>query len=385
MNAGTPKSKTKPAAKGSAAASSSAGPSKAGSSSAGLSKAGPSKAGPTKAGATKAGASSARPSKNGAAANELTIDQLAQRSGMTVRNIRAHQSRGLLPAPNVKGRIGYYDDRHVARLELIQQLQSGGFNLTAIQRLVERAEQTGDAIGNLRSLVLMPFAHEQSEVMTLEELAQQLGAEIDARLIKKGIELGFVLPLDNHRFEVISPTIMRAAVQCIQLGVPLDMLLGVLKAVNIHSRAIADAFTKMVDEGIIRPVERDGLPPESFPIVMAAIESLRPLAAEVAMAGFHVNMDNAAEDAFGKILRRIAKEDLRLPEETSSKAEGGKVRGTVTVAAKGAAGAVKSAAKVAPRGTAKTDKSGEKAGEKPGAKSKRGTSGRRRGRIASGR
>ena len=30
--------------------------------------------------------------------DSLTIDQLAQRTGMTVRNIRAHQSRGLLPA-----------------------------------------------------------------------------------------------------------------------------------------------------------------------------------------------------------------------------------------------------------------------------------------------
>ena len=30
---------------------------------------------------------------------QLTIDQLAQRTGMTVRNIRAHQSRGLLPRP----------------------------------------------------------------------------------------------------------------------------------------------------------------------------------------------------------------------------------------------------------------------------------------------
>lgn len=327
---------------------------------------------------------------NGAGGNELTIDQLALRSGMTVRNIRAHQSRGLLPAPNVKGRIGYYDERHVARLELIQQLQTGGFNLTAIQRLVERAEQTGDAIGNLRNLVLTPFAHEQSEVMTREELGGQLGAEIDARLIKKGIELGFVMPLDGDRYEVLSPTILRAAVQCIQLGVPLDMLMGVLKAVNVHSRAIADAFTKMVDEGIVRPVERDGLPPESFPVVMAAIEALRPLAADVAMAGFHVSMDSAAEDAFGKILRRISKEDPRQPDE-SAKSESGKTRGGVAGAAKGAAGAakdaVKSASKATPRSSAKSDeKAGTKGGQKTGAKSKRSTaSGRRRGRIAPGR
>ena len=242
---------------------------------------------------------------------------------MTVRNIRAHQSRGLLPAPNVRGRIGYYDDRHATRLELIRQLQTGGFNLTAIQRLVERAEQTGDNIGDLRNLVLTSFAVEQSEVVTRSEITLQLGTEIDAQLLKKGIELGFVLPLDDDRFEVLSPTILRAAVQCIQLGVPLESLIGVLKTVNVHSRAIADAFTKMVDEGIIRPVEREGMPPEAFPRVLAAIEALRPLAAEVALAGFRVSMDNAAEDAFGKILRRIAKEDLRLP-ENSGKSDAGK-------------------------------------------------------------
>ncbi len=38
---------------------------------------------------------------------DLTIDELAQRTG-TVRNVRAHQSRGLLPPPEVRGRTGYY-------------------------------------------------------------------------------------------------------------------------------------------------------------------------------------------------------------------------------------------------------------------------------------
>ena len=39
---------------------------------------------------------------------ELTIEQLAHETGMTVRNIRAHQSRGLLPPPEVRSRTGYY-------------------------------------------------------------------------------------------------------------------------------------------------------------------------------------------------------------------------------------------------------------------------------------
>ena len=36
----------------------------------------------------------------------LTIDELAQRTGLTTRNIRAYQSRGLLPPPEVRVRTG---------------------------------------------------------------------------------------------------------------------------------------------------------------------------------------------------------------------------------------------------------------------------------------
>ena len=53
-------------------------------------------------------------------ADELTIDELAARVGMTVRNIRAHQSRGLVPPPRLVGRTGFYGAEHVRRLETIR-------------------------------------------------------------------------------------------------------------------------------------------------------------------------------------------------------------------------------------------------------------------------
>ena len=67
---------------------------------------------------------------------ELTIDELARETGMTVRNIRSHASRGLLPPPEVRGRTGYYGPEHVARLQLVTGLQQQGFNLAAIRSLV---------------------------------------------------------------------------------------------------------------------------------------------------------------------------------------------------------------------------------------------------------
>ena len=66
----------------------------------------------------------------------MTVEQLAHASGMSVRNIRNHQSRGLLPPPEVRARTGYYGPEHVERLRLIQQMQAEGFNLSAIQRLI---------------------------------------------------------------------------------------------------------------------------------------------------------------------------------------------------------------------------------------------------------
>src|SRR5438105_503099 len=41
---------------------------------------------------------------NGTTTDSLTIDQLAQTTGVTTRNIRAHQARGLLPSPTVRVR-----------------------------------------------------------------------------------------------------------------------------------------------------------------------------------------------------------------------------------------------------------------------------------------
>jgi DNA-binding transcriptional MerR regulator len=67
---------------------------------------------------------------------KMTIGELARRTGMTIRNIRAHQTRGLLPPPEVHGRTGYYTEDHVARIELTREMQAEGLNLEAIRRVL---------------------------------------------------------------------------------------------------------------------------------------------------------------------------------------------------------------------------------------------------------
>src|SRR5947208_8507656 len=96
----------------------------------------------------------------------LTIDELARETGMTVRNIRAHQSRGLLPPPEVRARTGYYGPEHVARLRLIQDMQAGGFNLKAIERIVEASDGASEQVLDFRQAVLESFTEEEPEFAT---------------------------------------------------------------------------------------------------------------------------------------------------------------------------------------------------------------------------
>ena len=104
-----------------------------------------------------------------------TIDELARFSGVTVRNIRAYQSRGLLPAPLVKARTGYYGPGHEARLELIKELQGEGVKLDTTGG---STEQVVAFIRRVRQL----FALEERQIVDLEELSARFGADDDSLL-----------------------------------------------------------------------------------------------------------------------------------------------------------------------------------------------------------
>src|SRR5436189_6406428 len=110
--------------------------------------------------------------KNGNGADggdaSMTIDELARRTGMTVRNIRAHQSRGLVPPPEVRGRTGYYGDEHLARIELIKELQADGFNLEAIRRLLEGAGGSGSEVLSFPRARRAPSEGGQPEIIDMD-------------------------------------------------------------------------------------------------------------------------------------------------------------------------------------------------------------------------
>ena len=227
---------------------------------------------------------------------------------MTVRNIRNHQSRGLLPPPEVRARTGYYGPEHVERLRLIREMQADGFNLEAIRRLL--SEGVADSFVGLKRAATAPFETEPAEIIPAEELYERFG-ETHPKVFEKAVRLGLIVPLADERIEVPSPALLRAAEEVMERGVPLGAALAVVEQVQRASQSVARAFVRLFLEDVWKPFEAEGAPAERLPEVIESIESLRPIASQVLLSVFQQTMTAEVEDAFGKELERAAKRSER--------------------------------------------------------------------------
>jgi DNA-binding transcriptional MerR regulator len=241
-----------------------------------------------------------------AATEELTIDELARRTGMTVRNIRAHQSRGLLPPPEVRGRTGYYGPEHEARIGLIRELQADGFKLEAIARLIDSAGGSSEEVLRFTRAVKAPFENEQPQIVTAEELARRWGGgEPAAPLIRKAERLGILRPLPNGNYEELSPTLGRASAELAALGIPAETALDVAEDIHKHATAVAKSFVDLFVKQIWKPFEDQGRPEHDLPAVRDALERLRPLASDALLTMFQLVMTEAVEARMGRELERL--------------------------------------------------------------------------------
>lgn len=241
--------------------------------------------------------------------HRLTIEQLAAETGQSVRNIRAHQARGLLPAPEVRQRIGYYGAAHVSRLKLIQELQNDGFNLKGIGRLIEDSSPAAsEAMLTFRRALIAPFESEQPEIVSIKELRERFGGAVSPKNLARAIKLGLLVPVGATKYELPSPSLIEIAEEVLGRGIELDAALDVIEVVQRSSRYVSDAFVQLFLEGIWQPFERDGSPDARWPEVIESIERLRPIASRALVSVFEITMSQQAERAFGEELSRQAGE-----------------------------------------------------------------------------
>jgi DNA-binding transcriptional MerR regulator len=115
---------------------------------------------------------------------ELTIEELAASVGMSVRNVRSHQSRGLIPGPEIRDRVARYGSEHVARLRLVQAMQGMGFNLAAIEAILDDPRGYGAVLTRLSERGDRPLRGMSAETLkSLRKDVEAKAADVVVRLV----------------------------------------------------------------------------------------------------------------------------------------------------------------------------------------------------------
>jgi DNA-binding transcriptional MerR regulator len=233
---------------------------------------------------------------------EHTIDDLAAISGVPSRTIRFYQSKGVLPRPELKGRVAYYGPAHVDRLKLIASLQDRGLRIDGIRELMARIDKgeldVNEWLG-LDAQLQVAWASDEPRTVSEAELLEitgparpgQLAALIRARLIER----------HGKVFLIHTPALLEVAVKLEAAGLDLEITHGAAEILRKHlGRAageLAEHFLEHAREGFGRNAEVADL--------AAAFQALRPMGLEAVRVIFAQEMERALRKVkeSGKISR----------------------------------------------------------------------------------
>ena len=138
------------------------------------------------------------PAEDGAA-DRLTLEQVAQRSGVPSRTIRFYRQSGLVEPPARVGRQAWYTSAHVERLRRVAALREQGLGLDAIARVLR------DPRGSRASLAPLLQIGEELRTPWLDEHTDgESVLEAAAVLQIFGTDAAALLP-ELERYEVIHP------------------------------------------------------------------------------------------------------------------------------------------------------------------------------------
>ena len=213
-----------------------------------------------------------------------TIEELSLKTAITTRNIRAYQSRGLLPPPSMDGpgRVGLYGSDHLARLRLINRMQERGFSLAGIADLLKALEdgKTLEQVLGIESAVADDDGDDALHV-SREELVAMLPAgmkfeEVEVILRNSGLLIregtGYLLPF---------PSLLSLAALAAPAGIPWTVLLEDFTTLQEETGRMAHRFVEVYWRHVWKPYADAGMPREKLAEVASTLRALRTGVVEV--------------------------------------------------------------------------------------------------------
>ncbi len=214
----------------------------------------------------------------------LTIDELANRVGMTVRTTRYYATLGLIPPPIRSGRMAYYDDTHLSRLEMVRALQDHGFTLQAIEGYMSSLPVDADVEELvLRRSMLIPWDAQALRVVTRAELEGIAGRKLSGAEVELLVTLG-ALDRVGRKFE--TRPALRVSLELIELDIPVEGMQAAGAAIGRHMDALAAELTEVMKRDVVAPFRATSHTPEEVRAFEITVGRLRQLTIEALVTQF---------------------------------------------------------------------------------------------------
>lgn len=227
---------------------------------------------------------------------DMTIDEIAQHAEIPASTLRMYQNKGLLPPPERRGRVGYYDAGHRDRLRLIAHLQGRGFSLAAIKEVLD-SRNAGRSLDHLIGIKdIAPSLGREPLRLSAFELAERFeGVDLTQADIQRAAAIGLIeldgaeVVVPNEAFVDIGPAVAR-------LGVPVSEILDEYEALSTAVDEIANRFRAVFERHLWDPFVERGMLPDEIPSLTADVGQLTELATSIVTTELHERFAAFAAD-----------------------------------------------------------------------------------------
>lgn len=204
---------------------------------------------------------------------------------MTVRTTRYYASLGLLPPPIRRGRLAYYSDVHLARLELVRALQDHGFTLAAIEKYIKRIPEDASVEDlAMQRAMLTSWAPGPREELTRRQLEKRAGRKLGDDQLERLVLTGAVARTPEGSYELLPA--FGVGVQMLDMDIPVDSIVAASEAITRHMDALADELTDILHTRVLEPYRRTKFAEVDAAKVESTMAKLRQLTLEALVSGF---------------------------------------------------------------------------------------------------
>ncbi len=232
-------------------------------------------------------------------AETMSVEQLSSRVGMTVRTVRFYAGRGLIPPPRRAGRNGYYGPDHLARLELVRELQAHGFTLSAIEGYLENipADASPEQVALHRTL-LAPWMPDLPETVERPDLETRSGRQLSDDDLELLVALGVIEPTPVEDVFQVAPAHLAVGIQFLDVGLPTEAALAARRIITQHGQAMARELTELFRTTVWPAMKASGQPAEE---ITTMIERFKPLTIESLVTAYETAVDEAKRETVRRL------------------------------------------------------------------------------------